>query len=162
MLPRFRQFLAFAPFNLAHATLEADFKIENHLFCHELSEGAWKGINFLNPARDGAVLLILHLNGYKIAGPTVLGRELDEQIRHLLTGHGYEVHFVAGDEPMAVHEQLASTMQRASTARAALQYRVGPAMTRAASRISCSPAPATSQLRRLSPRRGCYASTCPK
>jgi xylulose-5-phosphate/fructose-6-phosphate phosphoketolase len=73
-------------------------------------EGAWKGINFLNPARDGAVLPILHLNGYKIAGPTVLGRETDEQIRHLLAGHGYEAHFVAGDEPMAVHEQLASTL----------------------------------------------------
>ncbi len=73
-------------------------------------EGAWKGINFLNPARDGAVLPILHLNGYKIAGPTVLGRESDEQIRHLLTGHGYDVQFVAGDEPMAVHEQLASTL----------------------------------------------------
>jgi xylulose-5-phosphate/fructose-6-phosphate phosphoketolase len=73
-------------------------------------EGAWKGINFLNPARDGAVLPILHLNGYKIAGPTVLGRETDEEIRHLLSGHGYEAHFVAGDEPMAVHEQLASTL----------------------------------------------------
>ncbi len=73
-------------------------------------EGAWKGINFLNPARDGAVLPILHLNGYKIAGPTVLGRETDEEIRQLLSGHGYEVHFVTGDEPMAVHEQMASTL----------------------------------------------------
>src|SRR5713101_3216369 len=49
-------------------------------------EGSWKGIDFLNPARDGAVLPVLHLNGYKIAGPTVLGRETDEEIRQLLSG----------------------------------------------------------------------------
>ena len=61
-------------------------------------EGGWKGINFLNPARDGAVLPILHLNGYKISGPTVFGRDDDEDIRRALTGHGYEVHFVEGDE----------------------------------------------------------------
>lgn len=73
-------------------------------------EGAWKGINFLNPARDGAVLPILHLNGYKIAGPTVLAREPDEELRQLLSGHGYEVYFVEGDDPMAVHQQIASTL----------------------------------------------------
>ena len=73
-------------------------------------EGSWKGINFLNPARDGAVLPILHLNGYKIAGPTVLGRERDEEIRHLLSGHGYEVHFIEGSEPIAAHQQMASTL----------------------------------------------------
>src|SRR4029077_1617004 len=55
-------------------------------------EGAWKGIKFLNPARDGAVLPILHLSGYKISGPTVLGRDLDGDIRALLSGHGYEVY----------------------------------------------------------------------
>jgi xylulose-5-phosphate/fructose-6-phosphate phosphoketolase len=75
-------------------------------------EGSWKGISFLNPARDGAVLPILHLNGYKISGPTVLGRASDDAIRHLLTGHGYEVHFVSGDEPMAVHRALAATLDR--------------------------------------------------
>ncbi len=69
-------------------------------------EGGWKGISFLNPVRDGAVLPILHLNGYKIAGPTVLGRSSDEDIASLLSGHGYEVHFVTGNEPAAVHEQL--------------------------------------------------------
>jgi len=78
-------------------------------------EGAWKGINFLNPARDGAVLPILHLNGYKIAGPTVLGRKSDEEIRQLLSGHGYEVYFVAGDEPMAVHQQMAATLESCYT-----------------------------------------------
>ncbi len=73
-------------------------------------EGAWKGIRFLNAARDGAVLPVLHLNGYKISGPTVLGRAGDRSIRSLLEGHGYEVHFVAGDEPLAVHRQLAATL----------------------------------------------------
>jgi xylulose-5-phosphate/fructose-6-phosphate phosphoketolase len=73
-------------------------------------EGSWKGIQFLNAARDGAVLPILHLNGYKIAGPTVLGRADDAAVRQLFEGHGYEVHFVAGDQPRAVHRQLAATL----------------------------------------------------
>jgi len=72
-------------------------------------EGSWKSIKFLNPVRDGAVLPILHLNGWKIAGPTVLGRDDDEAITSLLTGHGYDVHFVEGDDPMSVHRQLAAT-----------------------------------------------------
>ena len=73
-------------------------------------EGSWKGIHFLNAARDGAVLPILHLNGYKIAGPTVLGRAGDATLRQLFEGHGYEVHFVTGDEPRAVHRRLAATL----------------------------------------------------
>jgi xylulose-5-phosphate/fructose-6-phosphate phosphoketolase len=73
-------------------------------------EGAWKGIKFVNAARDGAVLPVLHLNGYKIAGPTVLGRASDESIRSLLTGHGYDAHFVVGDDPMTVHRALATTL----------------------------------------------------
>ncbi|TMD61678.1 MAG: phosphoketolase family protein [Chloroflexi bacterium] len=73
-------------------------------------EGSWKGIDFLNPVRDGAVLPILHLNGYKIAGPTVLGRKEDEQIYQLLSGHGYDVHFVAGEDPMQMHEAFARTL----------------------------------------------------
>ncbi|MBS1118208.1 MAG: phosphoketolase family protein [Deltaproteobacteria bacterium] len=76
-------------------------------------EGSWKGIRFLNAARDGAVLPVLHLNGYKIAGPTVLGRADDESIRQLLEGHGYEVHFVTGDDPAAVHRALADTLDTA-------------------------------------------------
>ena len=55
-------------------------------------EGSWKGISFINPARDGAVLPILHLNGCKIAGPTVLGRKDPAEVRSLLEGHGYHVH----------------------------------------------------------------------
>lgn len=73
-------------------------------------EGAWKGIKFLNPVRDGAVLPILHLNGYKIAGPTVLGRDADEDIRQLLTGHGYDLLFVEGDDPMRAHREFANTL----------------------------------------------------
>src|SRR6185295_5456235 len=75
-------------------------------------EGSWKGIKFLHPARDGAVLPILHLNGYKISGPTVLGRASDEDIRHLLSGHGYEVYFVEGDDPPLVHRAFAATLDR--------------------------------------------------
>jgi xylulose-5-phosphate/fructose-6-phosphate phosphoketolase len=75
-------------------------------------EGSWKGIAFLNPERDGAVLPILHLNGYKISGPTVLGRAEDEALEQLFAGHGYEVHFVEGDEPEQVHRQMADTLDR--------------------------------------------------
>jgi xylulose-5-phosphate/fructose-6-phosphate phosphoketolase len=73
-------------------------------------EGSWKGTRFLNAARDGAVLPILHLNGYKIAGPTVLGRASDASIVSLLEGHGYAVHVVTGDDPMTVHRALATTL----------------------------------------------------
>jgi xylulose-5-phosphate/fructose-6-phosphate phosphoketolase len=73
-------------------------------------EGSWKGTSFLNPVRDGAVLPILHLNGYKISGPTVLGRESDKSIRELLEAHGYEVHFVEGDEPFILHQEFAATL----------------------------------------------------
>ena len=73
-------------------------------------EGSWKGIDFLNPVRDGAVLPILHLNGYKIAGPTVLGREEDYRIHQLLSGHGYDVHFVEGEDPMQMHAAMARTL----------------------------------------------------
>lgn len=73
-------------------------------------EGSWKGVSFLNPVRDGAVLPILHLNGYKISGPTVLGRKSDEEIRKLLEGHGYEVHFLEGSEPMQMHREFAALL----------------------------------------------------
>jgi xylulose-5-phosphate/fructose-6-phosphate phosphoketolase len=74
-------------------------------------EGGWKGISYLNPAADGAVLPILHLNGYKIAGPTVLGRATDDEVRRLLEGHGYEVSFVEGAEPRLVHQALAAALE---------------------------------------------------
>src|SRR5689334_16187309 len=66
--------------------------------------GSWKSTSFLNPARDGAVLPILHLNGYKISGPAVLARDSDEDVRALLRGNGYEPHFVEGDDPARVHQ----------------------------------------------------------
>lgn len=85
-------------------------------------EGGWKGISFLNPVHDGAVLPILHLNGYKIAGPTVLGRSRDEDIASLLSGHGYEALFVSGHEPEAVHEQLDRALGRAVSRIAEIQH----------------------------------------
>jgi xylulose-5-phosphate/fructose-6-phosphate phosphoketolase len=75
-------------------------------------EGSWKGVSFLNPRRDGAVLPILQLNGYKISGPTVLGRAREDDVRDLLHAHGYDVSFVSGDDPRAVHEEFAPTLDR--------------------------------------------------
>ncbi len=75
-------------------------------------EGSWKGVDFLNPVRDGAVLPILHLNGYKISGPTVQARERDDALRSLYCGHGYEPYFVEGDDRAAVHQLFARTLDR--------------------------------------------------
>ncbi|MBV8430416.1 MAG: phosphoketolase family protein, partial [Solirubrobacterales bacterium] len=72
--------------------------------------GSWHGNKFLNPATDGAVLPILHLNGYKIANPTVLARIPHDELEALLRGYGYTVHTVEGDDPELVHQQLAATM----------------------------------------------------
>ncbi len=74
-------------------------------------EGSWKCIKFLNPVRDGAVLPILHLNGYKISGPTVFGRDDDESVRQVIAGHGYDVHFVEGYDPMRMHQAFAETLE---------------------------------------------------
>jgi xylulose-5-phosphate/fructose-6-phosphate phosphoketolase len=73
---------------------------------------SWHSNKFLNPARDGAVLPILHLNGFKIANPTVLARIGREELTALLRGYGYEPHFVEGDEPAVVHQDLAATLDR--------------------------------------------------
>jgi xylulose-5-phosphate/fructose-6-phosphate phosphoketolase len=73
-------------------------------------EGSWKGPSFLDPSRDGAVLPILHLNGYKISGPTVLARRSDTDIAAFLASHGYEARFVEGDEPYAVHQATAAAL----------------------------------------------------
>jgi xylulose-5-phosphate/fructose-6-phosphate phosphoketolase len=72
--------------------------------------GSWKGTSFLNPARDGAVLPILHLNGYKIANPTVMGRLSDDDVRAILTGNGYDVFMVEGDDPTRLHQEFAATL----------------------------------------------------
>ncbi|HVX40622.1 MAG TPA: phosphoketolase family protein [Gemmatimonadaceae bacterium] len=75
--------------------------------------GSWKLTSFLNPARDGAVLPVLHLNGYKISAPTVLGRTHDGALRQMFEGHGYAPLFVEGDDPMDVHRQLALALDTA-------------------------------------------------
>jgi len=74
---------------------------------------SWHGIKFLNAARDGAVLPILHLNGYKIANPTLLGRTSDEDLHQLFRGYGYEPLFVSGHEPARMHRQMAETLEQA-------------------------------------------------
>ncbi len=71
---------------------------------------SWHSNKFLNPAHDGAVLPILHLNGYKIAGPTVLARIGDEELTQLMRGYGYEPHFVSGHEPDAMHRAMAAAL----------------------------------------------------
>jgi xylulose-5-phosphate/fructose-6-phosphate phosphoketolase len=74
---------------------------------------SWDSNKFLNPARDGAVLPILHLNGYKIANPTVLARIGRSALFELMHAHGYEPHFVEGDDPALVHQSLAGTLDKA-------------------------------------------------
>jgi len=76
---------------------------------------SWHSNKFLNPVRDGAVLPILHLNGYKIAGPTVLARLPQDELKSLFHGYGYETHFVEGDEPAKIHQLLAATLDRVFT-----------------------------------------------
>ncbi len=71
---------------------------------------SWHSNKFLNPARDGAVLPILHLNGFKIANPTVLARIGREELTDLLRGYGYDPYFVEGDDPALVHQALAGTL----------------------------------------------------
>ncbi|MEU7944586.1 phosphoketolase family protein [Micromonospora taraxaci] len=85
--------------------------------------GSWLSNVFLNPARDGAVLPILHLNGYKIANPTVLARIPEADLLDLLRGSGYQPYVVAGDDPAQVHRILAATMDRALDEIAEIQQR---------------------------------------
>jgi len=73
-------------------------------------EGSWKSVNFLSPIDDGAVLPILHLNGYKISGPTVQARTSDYDLEALYLGRGYKPYFVEGDDPLVVHQLLAGTL----------------------------------------------------
>ena len=73
---------------------------------------AWHSNKFLNPATDGAVLPILHLNGYKIANPTVLARISHDELEQLLIGYGYSPSFVEGDDPAEMHQLMAATLDR--------------------------------------------------
>ena len=73
---------------------------------------SWHSNKFLNPAHDGAVLPILHLNGYKIASPTILARISHEELEALFQGYGYKPYFVEGDDPEKVHSLMAATLDR--------------------------------------------------
>jgi xylulose-5-phosphate/fructose-6-phosphate phosphoketolase len=84
---------------------------------------SWHSNKFVDPARDGAVLPVLHLNGYKIANPTVLARISEDELRSLLEGYGHSPHFVAGDDPQAVHRELAATLDAILDEIAAIQER---------------------------------------
>jgi len=105
-------------YSIAHA-YGAAFDNPDLLLCCVVGDGeaetgplaaSWHSNKFLNPARDGAVLPILHLNGYKIANPTVLGRLTDADLTHLFTGYGYKPYFVEGNEPAAMHQLMAHTL----------------------------------------------------
>jgi xylulose-5-phosphate/fructose-6-phosphate phosphoketolase len=76
---------------------------------------SWHSNKFLNPIRDGAVLPILHLNGYKIANPTILARITPEELESLMIGYGWTPHFVEGDDPLLVHRQMATVLEQCIT-----------------------------------------------
>ncbi len=93
---------------------------------------AWHSNKFLDPATDGAVLPILHLNGYKIANPTVLARIEPEELEQFLRGCGWTPYFVEGDDPALMHEAMASTLDRVVEQIRAIQHqaRVNADLTR--------------------------------
>ncbi|NJD26799.1 MAG: phosphoketolase family protein [Chloroflexi bacterium] len=108
-------------YSLAHA-YGAAFDNPDLVVCCVVGDGeaetgplatSWHSNKFLDPARDGAVLPILHLNGWKIANPTVLARIPDDELVKLFEGYGHRVHIVAGDDPGKVHQALASTLDTA-------------------------------------------------
>ncbi|MEO7369018.1 MAG: phosphoketolase family protein [Gemmatimonadaceae bacterium] len=82
---------------------------------------SWHSNKFMNAARDGAVLPVLHLNGYKIAGPTVLARIPESELTDLMHGYGYEPHYVSGDDPAAMHELMAGTLDHVADDIASIQ-----------------------------------------
>jgi xylulose-5-phosphate/fructose-6-phosphate phosphoketolase len=105
-------------YSLSHA-YGAAFDNPDLLVCCIVGDGeaetgplatSWHSNKFLDPIGDGAVLPILHLNGYKIANPTVLARIPETELRDLMIGYGYEPYFVTGDDPAVVHQQLAATL----------------------------------------------------
>jgi xylulose-5-phosphate/fructose-6-phosphate phosphoketolase len=84
---------------------------------------SWHGCRFLDPARDGAVLPILHLNGYKIANPALLARLPEEELDALLRGYGYQPRYVTGHEPSVMHQKMAEALDEALAAIRAIQDR---------------------------------------
>ncbi len=118
-------------YSLAHA-YGAAFDNPDLLVCCVIGDGeaetgplatSWHSNKFLNPARDGAVLPILHLNGYKIANPTVLARIPERELRALLEGYGYAPRFVSGAEPAAMHGLMAATLEEVADEIAEIQRR---------------------------------------
>jgi len=118
-------------YSLAHA-YGAAFDNPGLLVCCVIGDGeaetgplatSWHSNKFLDPARDGAVLPILHLNGYKIANPTVLARIPREELRCLLEGYGHRPWFVEGDEPEAVHQAMAAALDEVCDEIAGIQVR---------------------------------------
>ncbi len=106
-------------YSIAHA-YGAVFDNPDLLACCVVGDGeaetgplatSWHSNKFLNPARDGAVLLVLHLNGYKIDNPTVLGRMTDEELSHLFTGVGYRPVFIEGHDPLPMHREMAAALE---------------------------------------------------
>jgi len=128
---------------LSHA-FGAAFDNPNLLVCCVVGDGeaetgplatSWHSNKFINPATDGAVLPILHLNGYKIAGPTVLARIPHEELEQLLRGYGYAPRFVEGDDPAAMHAKMAAALDEAADEIARIQAdarAMGPAPVTAA------------------------------
>jgi xylulose-5-phosphate/fructose-6-phosphate phosphoketolase len=84
---------------------------------------SWHSNKFLDPGRDGAVLPVLHLNGYKIANPTVLARIPHDELRALLVGYGHEPYFVEGDDPETMHQLMAETLDQVLVDIRAIQRR---------------------------------------
>jgi xylulose-5-phosphate/fructose-6-phosphate phosphoketolase len=107
-------------YSLAHAYGAAFDNPDLWVFCvvgdGEAETGplaaSWHSNKFLNPAQDGVVVPILHLNGYKIANPTVLARIPEDELRRLLKGYGHQPHFVEGDDPSEMHQRLAAALDR--------------------------------------------------
>jgi xylulose-5-phosphate/fructose-6-phosphate phosphoketolase len=117
-------------YSLAHA-FGAAFDNPDLLVCCVVGDGeaetgalaaSWHSNKFLDAARDGAVLPILHLNGYKIANPTVLARIPQEELRSLLEGYGYAPWFVEGSDPETMHQLMAATMDEVADEIARIQH----------------------------------------
>jgi xylulose-5-phosphate/fructose-6-phosphate phosphoketolase len=118
-------------YSIAHAN-GAAFDNPDLLVCCVVGDGeaetgalaaSWHSNKFLNPARDGAVLPILHLNGYKIANPTVLGRMSDGELAQLFAGYGYDPYFVEGREPDLMHQLMAGTLDTVITEIRSIQHK---------------------------------------
>jgi xylulose-5-phosphate/fructose-6-phosphate phosphoketolase len=93
---------------------------------------SWHGNKFLNPARDGAVLPVLHLNGYKIANPTILARIPHDELESLLVGYGWKPYFVEGDDPVTMHPLMAETLEQCIEEIHEIQHQARHAKSRSA------------------------------